>query len=308
MEAPYRRLADLNTLPPPVAAAWRRENLGHLLFASRDQCARRKLAIVHQAGFPMVTDAQLALFQSLDDEGARLTTVAARAGITKQSMIELVDKAQASDLIDRSDDPADGRAKIVRPTASGRRLQRALRNGMDRAEQEFCSATGKALCVRIKAALGGYVGNPAEREVAITPGGVEQLLGDAAEQFVRNVINAVHRRGYRDVSEVLLALFRNLDLEGSRLTEVAVLARMTKQSMRELVGRAETLGYVQRLPDGTDGRAKTIRFSPAGLRMLDEMRVGVSAAEAQFASGAGQTFLLELKSGLTAYLASNPPT
>lgn len=260
---------------------------------------RETLATLHAAGFPGVTDAQLALFQNLETKGARLTDLAARAGLTKQSMIELVDRAETADLVERFADPGDRRAKIVCFTARGEGLLHALRAGVSQAEHTFETAVGTPFADEIRIRLRDYIA-----VARTTPPGdaIERVLGDAADHFVRNVIGAVHLHGYRDIGETLLALFRNLDLDGSRLTDIAARARMTKQSMRELIERAEQLGYVDRTPDSRDGRAKTIRFTDAGLLMLDSMRQGVFEAESRFAARADQVFLDQLKAGLTRYL------
>jgi MarR family transcriptional regulator, temperature-dependent positive regulator of motility len=56
---------------------------------------------------------------------------------------------------------------------------------------------------------------------------------------------------------------------GSRVAELAEEARMTKQSMGELVAYLERRGYVERLPDPRDGRAKIVVWSEAGLRWAE---------------------------------------
>lgn len=290
-------------------ATWRRTNLGHLLYAATNQCIGDKLRVVSRAGFD-ITDAQLALFQNLDKGGARLTTVAARAGLAKQSMIELVDRAEAAGFIERTPDPEDRRAKLVSLSTSGRRLVRKLRDGVAEAERGFAETTGEPRVAAIKRELQGYVRRE-DATPAVTQGeawrtdNIERVLAAAARQFVRDVLAAVHRHGHRDVTEALLALFRNLELEGSRLTDLATTARMTKQSMRELVDRAERLGYVERVGDPSDGRAKVIRFSATGLTMLEAMRDGVSAAEAQFAGSTSPDVLADLKADLSTYLAAS---
>ncbi len=105
------------------------------------------------------------------------------------------------------------------------------------------------------------------------------------------------------VAEVHLTLFRNLELGGTRLTEIASRARMTKQAMAELVDKAERLGFVARLPDPDDGRAKTVVFTPAGLWMLDQHRMGVEAAERRMAAVTGAAFVADLRAQLVAYVA-----
>ena len=71
-----------------------------------------------------------------------------------------------------------------------------------------------------------------------------------------------HASGHVGIGEAMLSLVRNLDLAGSRLTDLAARAHITKQSMRELVDRGEALGIVERAPDDDDKRAKLVRFTP----------------------------------------------
>jgi DNA-binding MarR family transcriptional regulator len=59
-------------------------------------------------------------------------------------------------------------------------------------------------------------------------------------------------------------VFMNIDKGGTRLSNLATKARMTAQAMGELVDELERSGYVERVPDPTDGRAKLIRLTPKG--------------------------------------------
>jgi DNA-binding MarR family transcriptional regulator len=52
--------------------------------------------------------------------------------------------------------------------------------------------------------------------------------------------------------------------EGLRSTELASYARITKQSIDFLVDHLVTGGYLERLPDPRDRRAKVIRLTPRG--------------------------------------------
>jgi DNA-binding MarR family transcriptional regulator len=52
--------------------------------------------------------------------------------------------------------------------------------------------------------------------------------------------------------------------DGTRLTDLARRAEMTVQSMGELVDALERLGYVERLPDPVDRRAKQVRLTERG--------------------------------------------
>lgn len=100
---------------------------------------------VHAAGYPDITAAHHPVFYNIDSEGTRLTTLAARAGITHQSMGELV-----ADLVDlgylaRQPDPSDRRARLIVLTEKGERAVRAARaavSDIDRAWYARFEAAG----------------------------------------------------------------------------------------------------------------------------------------------------------------------
>jgi DNA-binding MarR family transcriptional regulator len=60
------------------------------------------------------------------------------------------------------------------------------------------------------------------------------------------------------------AVFAQIKMEGSRLTDLARGANITPQAMGELVDELEELGYVERRPDPTDRRAKLIVLTDRG--------------------------------------------
>jgi DNA-binding MarR family transcriptional regulator len=59
------------------------------------------------------------LFEVLPPSGARVTTLAAQLGMTKQAMGELVDDLETSGYITRTNDPDDRRARLVVFTEKG---------------------------------------------------------------------------------------------------------------------------------------------------------------------------------------------
>lgn len=84
--------------------------------------------------------------------------------------------------------------------------------------------------------------------------------------------------GYDDLKPSHSALFSNLGPEGARLVDVAAKAGITKQSMAAIADELEVLGYIERLPDPSDGRARIIKLSKRGWdcvakwdSMLDEI-------------------------------------
>lgn len=70
-------------------------------------------------GFGYFAGAGSAILQFLGPQGARPAKVAQRLGITRQAVQQLIDTLEADGIVERTPDPNDGRAKIVRLTAKG---------------------------------------------------------------------------------------------------------------------------------------------------------------------------------------------
>jgi DNA-binding MarR family transcriptional regulator len=79
---------------------------------------------LHAAGYGDQTAAHHPVFENIDPEGTRLTVLAARAGMTHQSMGELVQTLERRGYLERRPDPSDGRATLVLLTRPGRQSAR----------------------------------------------------------------------------------------------------------------------------------------------------------------------------------------
>jgi DNA-binding MarR family transcriptional regulator len=92
------------------------------------------------------------------------------------------------------------------------------------------------------------------------PGLLEMASEAMFAEFRENLIEA----GYGDVRPTHGCVFRFVREDGMRLTELAHLADMTKQSIGEIVDDLAGLGYLERVPDPDDKRAKLIRLTAKG--------------------------------------------
>jgi DNA-binding MarR family transcriptional regulator len=93
-------------------------------------------------GFPDVRPAHNAVFQYLDSTGTTVSALAERADMTKQAMAELVAHLEGRGYVDRVPDPNDRRAKLVRPTAKGRRVYAVVRELIPELEQQLVETLG----------------------------------------------------------------------------------------------------------------------------------------------------------------------
>lgn len=94
------------------------------------------------------------------------------------------------------------------------------------------------------------------------------LLRMTAQTMVAELVRRIHDAGYPGISGAHHPLFENIDPAGTRLTTLAARAGMTHQSMSELVQTLERRGYVERIPDPSDGRARLVMLTPTGRRMV----------------------------------------
>lgn len=94
---------------------------------------------------------------------------------------------------------------------------------------------------------------------------------------------------------------RHLSLQGSRLTELAQSAGMSKQAMGDLVNQCEAWDLVRREPDPLDARARRIVFTATGLLWLEAFRQAVARAETEFRAQVGDDVATVVALGLEAY-------
>lgn len=91
-----------------------------------------------------------------------------------------------------------------------------------------------------------------------------QLLRHPYEALVARLHEELARAGFADIRPAHGCVFQYAEPEGSRLTDLARRAGLTKPTVVAAVHDLERLGYVERLPDHRDGRAKVVRLTARG--------------------------------------------
>ncbi len=139
-----------------------------------------------------------------------------------------------------------------------------------------------------------------------------RLLGHAMRRFDARVLSlmanndqvplALSNLAARDqISAAHIHITRHLSLQGSRLTELAQAAGMSKQAMGNLVNQCEAWGLVKRASDSRDGRARQVVFTEAGLAWLAAFQMAVAQAEEEFKASVGTEIATVVALGLEAY-------
>jgi DNA-binding MarR family transcriptional regulator len=124
--------------------------------------------------------------------------------------------------------------------------------------------------------------------------GIERLRHDLADQGM-GTVRPAHVL-------VLLPLLGG----GRRASDLATLLGVSRQAVAQVVGALETGGYVERLDDPGDARAKLVCLTAPGRAALRAVRASAVAVEAEWADRLGADRLAEFRATLTELLTGPP--
>lgn len=121
------------------------------------------------------------------------------------------------------------------------------------------------------------------------------LLRDPALAINELVSDRLAERGFGDFRPAHGTIGQHIADRGSRVTELAALAQVSKPTVVYLVNDLERLGYVKRIPDPADGRAKLVCFTEHGTRAQAEARAIVAEIERDWSRALGRRDFAELR-------------
>jgi DNA-binding MarR family transcriptional regulator len=116
---------------------------GLLLYIAARAMESRILQALVAAGYGDITSAQGRLFQNIEPGGSRLTTLAERALVSKQNAKFLVDQLERRGYVERTSDPSDGRAVLVRATPRGLATVDVARAAIEEVRAEWQAYLGE---------------------------------------------------------------------------------------------------------------------------------------------------------------------
>jgi DNA-binding MarR family transcriptional regulator len=144
-----------------------KRHLGHLLGDALRHFDARVLALMalhpelplslaNLAARDQISAAHIHLTRHLPKTGARASTLAQSAGISKQAMSDVLDQCEAWGLIARQVDPLDARAKWVVYTDTGKLWLLAFADAVRQAEAEFEQSVGAEVATVVRLGLEAY--------------------------------------------------------------------------------------------------------------------------------------------------------
>jgi DNA-binding MarR family transcriptional regulator len=126
------------------------------------------------------------------------------------------------------------------------------------------------------------------------------LMFIGARYVEQRVSDAVLAAGYDDLTPAMGRAAARLSDDGIRVTELAEQARITKQSASVLVDQLERAGYVERVPDPSDARARLVVIAPRGRAVQQVARRTERAIEREWAAHLGPERMAALQDALLA--------
>ena len=130
------------------------------------------------------------------------------------------------------------------------------------------------------------------------PKSLQILFRDARSAIETAVRADLAQNGFGDVTPAQSALLRNLGEDGSRPSELAAHADVTRQAITKLVDELERLDLVRRDPDPEDGRSVIIRYTDRGLAGVAIARERMLALERGYAAQVGAERWAQVRSTL----------
>jgi DNA-binding MarR family transcriptional regulator len=114
------------------------------------------------------------------------------------------------------------------------------------------------------------------------------------------VLRAIADAGFDDITLAQARVLQRVAPAGTRLTELAAAAQVTKQTAGFLVDQLQAAGYVRRRPDPTDGRARLVEVAERGHAAAAVGDAVVAEVEAEWTAHLGAVQMAALRSALVA--------
>ena len=120
-----------------------------------------------------------------------------------------------------------------------------------------------------------------------------------ARAMEARVFAAIAEAGFTDLTIAQGRVAARIGPPGTRVTELAEQAGVTKQTAGYLVDQLERAGYVRRIPDPADARARLVQIADRGEAVREVARATEAAVEAEWTAHLGPRATEQLRRVLT---------
>lgn len=133
---------------------------------------------------------------------------------------------------------------------------------------------------------------------------IGQLLMHANRDFHRRLANEIHARGVAGISAAEGAIMTHILSHGpSRMVAIAEAKGVRAQSLVKVINELESKGYVVRLSDASDSRAKLIELTRIGKQHMQYLSDATEGVWQQYVDELGLTTTKKVFAGLRTLLS-----
>ncbi|GGN11051.1 transcriptional regulator [Lentzea pudingi] len=123
------------------------------------------------------------------------------------------------------------------------------------------------------------------------------LLFIPSREVENRILAAVVGAGF-EITQAQARVLMRVGPDGTRLTELAEAAQVTKQTAGFLVDQLEKAGYVERVPDPSDGRARLVRVTDKAEEAVPVANAEMARIEAEWEQHIGRRRMTQLREAL----------
>lgn len=127
---------------------------------------------------------------------------------------------------------------------------------------------------------------------------VAVLMFIAQRHAERRILEFLADEGFDDLTLAQGRVAARVGDDGVRLTDLAEQAQITKQACGALVDQLEKAGYVERVPDPTDARARLVRPAARGREARSRARLMEQQIDREWEQHLGKRRMAELRRAL----------
>ena len=117
-------------------------------------------------------------------------------------------------------------------------------------------------------------------------------------RFMESAVLAALRSAGHELSLSQARVFQRINPEGSRLADLAAAAQVSKQTLSSIVDQLERAGYVRRVPDPHDARARMVTITTRGQELIDAGTPVVREVEEAWEAHLGKARTRQLRAAL----------
>jgi DNA-binding MarR family transcriptional regulator len=197
-------------------------------------------------------------------DGIQIGQLAKMMAVSKQHCDQQLKAVEKAGYLVRSQDPNDGRAKLVSLTDLGQLLLKQAKVHLADQQQTFDRQLSSADLTQLHRGLKALSSHSAMGSQE-TP--TIALLITLAATLQRRLMALTIAAGYPDLQISYEQVLNHIGLKGATMSQLAKVNNASNQAISRIVNALEDNGYVRRCHDG--GQPMRILFSRKGLMLID---------------------------------------